>query len=222
MRSSRDKSKAEFPYRRGSSTERSKPGRSACGLHIGLPFPSMKRALRKAITIFFALLCCASLFAWWRSHQRTDLIYLARPGGIYYELVTIPGQVRLTRVTGYPCEPRLVWLRNTPGPAVPVFGQQPVYATWTPLGVGFDGGSRRIDGQAIGTANGPITVAYRITAIPFALPVVIFGFLALLPWVLRRRRTRLLKERAARGLCPSCGYDLRATPGRCPECGYQK
>lgn len=34
-------------------------------------------------------------------------------------------------------------------------------------------------------------------------------------WV-RRRRAR---SRAARGLCPRCGYDLRASEGACPECG---
>lgn len=52
---------------------------------------------------------------------------------------------------------------------------------------------------------------------PFWLP---FAVLILPPTTITARH--LLKRRHQRhhkGLCPYCGYDLRASPHRCPECG---
>ena len=34
-------------------------------------------------------------------------------------------------------------------------------------------------------------------------------------------REAIQRHRVQHGLCPGCGYNLRASPGRCPECGEQ-
>ena len=55
----------------------------------------------------------------------------------------------------------------------------------------------------------------------FALVFVfsgVFSLLASVPLMYLRRRLRPAARRRP-GLCPRCGYDLRASPGRCPECG---
>src|SRR5687767_12376572 len=48
--------------------------------------------------------------------------------------------------------------------------------------------------------------------------VAIVSGIPLLWWVVRWRRARL---RRREGLCPACGYDLRASHGKCPECGQE-
>jgi hypothetical protein len=52
-------------------------------------------------------------------------------------------------------------------------------------------------------------------AIPYWFPLVILAVVPVYRFWRRGVHARLI----ARGLCPHCGYDMRAMPTRCPECG---
>jgi hypothetical protein len=56
-----------------------------------------------------------------------------------------------------------------------------------------------------------VLVRYWVVLCCTALPPAFYARRALPKWIRARRRPP--------GLCPACGYDLRATPARCPECG---
>ncbi len=72
--------------------------------------------------------------------------------------------------------------------------------------------------QATVTSNGPkYTNYYFGVALPFWLLALLCAIWPALHWMPRQVRCR----RAKAGLCPTCGYDVRATPDRCPECGTE-
>jgi hypothetical protein len=77
------------------------------------------------------------------------------------------------------------------------------------LGAGF---ARRTTATANWSQTATIVVVPHPYVVALAATAPMFWVRG---WVVRRRA----RSRAARGLCPQCGYDVRASTGACPECG---
>jgi hypothetical protein len=188
----------------------------------------MKRRLFTILSALSLLLFVAVAVAvlWVRSYRPGGgmIPWQPSPGGTY--LHSFRGVLRL-RVSDR-ARPVPAHRTTTAGMAVyrPVSGEielraDPAREAESVFGHGFilttiapDGGTSR------GYANE--LVPFRAVSMAHRNLLLIMALLPLcwlidLGWRLRRRRRR--QDCIGRGLCPDCGYDVRATPGRCPECG---
>jgi hypothetical protein len=101
------------------------------------------------------------------------------------------------------------------------------FGAWYPTGLRWRiaGGAETIfrsvpaPGFQAGHYVDPGSAGYRsetwVLAVRHWLPTAL---LLVMPAV-RLNRFRKARRATRLGLCPACGYDLRATPDRCPECG---
>jgi hypothetical protein len=157
---------------------------------------------------------------WARSHVVNDVVILGGSARHYYELTTVPGHLRITLVSGPLGWTGFQWYRGMPPSWVPIFGQQVVFGHEAIFpGLAITGGHRKILPPGCGPSAPPAPVSYRMLAVPFPVSCCAALLVATAPIFRTRRLRHLRARRIARGQCPECGYDMRATPGACPECG---
>lgn len=158
-----------------------------------------KRRLSSIVSAISLMLCLATGVLWVRSYWTLD--YLSKHSSFWLVMVTSE-RGRLDISTSRYQQPLQMDIGYAPIPEGLLPPKLDYDPGWSPLG---------FDVVNVEKAWGH-TVA---VGIPHWFASV---FSAVLPvrWFWKWRRDRLAKRK---GLCPQCGYDLRATPNRCPECG---
>jgi hypothetical protein len=181
----------------------------------------MRRVARHLFTLLSALsllLCVATCVRWVRSYAARDMFpeELTKPG---FSVQSTAGRVFVGHVSA---------IRAWPAPlniSMEVAGHE--FPIWQPPPDRLAYGTRYVSPPArLGNAFGFGTYedrivggrggwAINVVAVPYWAISFLFAALAL-PLAFARLRAR---ARRRQGLCPNCGYDLRASPERCPECG---
>ena len=168
----------------------------------------MRRLARRLFTLCsFAslLLCVAVCVLWARSYFGEDALWAVGPGR-NWELSSGGGELRFTA-----SDTMVGWLPQRP--ARWAYSRRPDLMPLVSLMYLPDGFWARHGFAWERPGPWPHLL---VAAVPHWF-VVAASLLVPAAFTLVRRRRR--RRATVGGLCPVCGYDLRATPERCPECG---
>ncbi len=186
----------------------------------------MRRRLSNLVTVASLLLCVAAGTLWVRSlgHFEQVSIWHARwpraddartlfVGFSWYSntlrLEVIRQRFGTSHFQAWTAQQRDVFRRGSPPGMRWSFGGDNV--TWA-----MNGYPPGFAAERTPYGSGPIRSGHRwVLAVRPWLPTMLT---AVLPAIWLRRHGKARRARR-KGLCPTCGYDLRATPDRCPECG---
>ena len=155
----------------------------------------VKRVLINGLAVLSAVLFVAACAMWVRSSHVADTVIL-----------------RFGRFAAFIDSASGVWsvdLNFPPGDRAWEF-----HSVWHTSG---DVGWRfllRAPGFSKGTTSDPVLGWTLSLSVPYWFLLILFSIAPLTRW-------RMMRCVVAAGLCPQCGYDLRATPERCPECGFR-
>jgi len=188
-----------------------------CPLYNG----SMRRRFTAMLVGLSLVLCVAVIGVWVRSYWVADRIrwiggarnvtFWASRGSVrcwgnsLWPEMTPRGLAHSQHIPEMPRAVESVMIRKCLQSAVDG-GEVLEYAQWTRFGIRYARFSEK---------RGVLRII-RVRLWPIAI-----GF-GILPTVYTARDLRsrvVMRRRSKHGLCPTCGYDLRATPERCPECG---
>jgi hypothetical protein len=173
---------------------------------VGAMMRRLRRILLNVVTVLSLLLCLAAITLWIRGRTQLDDLSIYRPLR-YINFRSVEGRFQLD-----------FWSASAPfwGRSIELGGGDLAQLRYGHLPFSWEVGGFAYGGTV--EQHGVIVVTGREFAGPaWFVVLALAGLPAVrLRGAVKRRRAR---KRAFRGLCPSCGYDLRATPDRCPECG---
>lgn len=176
----------------------------------------MNRRLFQLAAVTSLLLTLAASTLWVRSYRLMDELALRNPGGMGW-VAGLQGRLEvgllLCDMSKDPARSGVSYARDQARLPINVhifmdteIGDKDIAWTWG----GFAWYSKQSPSNR--TFDVQVVAPFWCIAILAATPA--------LAWLVTRCRSRRKAIKHTHGLCPKCGYDLRATPARCPECGH--